>query len=62
MVLDIGDRVAGKDPYALAVDEPCLFTVAAHRLHIAVGHGPIKQKFFCRLPMIHLIHIIVCFN
>ena len=62
VVFHVGHRVAGQNAHPLLIFKPGLLTVAAHCLHIAVGHRPVKQKFLGRLPVEVLVDVVVCLN
>ena len=54
--------IAGKNPYSVAVQKPFLSAVIFNCFHIAAGYGLIKQKFLRRLPVLHLIELVFCFQ
>ena len=62
MVFQIHHRVPGKLAHSLIFSKAALFAVAAHIIHIAVGHRPVELVFFAGIPVLHLIHFIVGFQ
>ena len=54
--------ITGKNPYSIAVQKPFLSAVIFNCFHITAGYGLIKQIFLRRLPVLHLIKLVFCFQ
>ena len=62
MIFQVGNRILRQHADTFAVHKTLLLAVSPDRFHIAAHNRFIKQKFFRRLTVLHLVNHVIRFQ